>query len=254
MVKELKKKNKGADASAVKKAKAMAKADKLKKGKKGAKKVASTKAPKAKPGQYFHKAPSDFKPHDLIVAFRTGKDGLINVDFEAVRYQGRFAEEVDDKKKSFMSAYDPKTLLALAARMNGLAFRANAVKFYPAEISDRNETEVVKTKNKEGKTVKKEKLVFRTAHRMPQSTTFRCLFRIGKKKAGDILTVSLKRMWQQIETNKGRLKYKELEKTDPMMKLYKGAKRGLILAAAFCDVQMPPKKTRGSRRKDDDEE
>lgn len=228
------------------------KAKKLKAGKakKGfpAKKAGKAAVKKARPGVFTWKAPSDFKPHDLIVAFRTNKDGLIAGDFEAVRYQGRFAEEVDEKKKSVMSAYDPKTLLGMASRMAGLSYNTNGIKYFPEDIEERNSTEKFKNANGE----KKERLVFRGKHRMPKNTTFRCLFRIGKKSADGTITVSLKRMWQQGTTKKGRVTYVELEKTDPVMKLFKGAKRGGIIAAAFQNVLMPPKKTRSRKVRDEE--
>ena len=118
---------------------------------------------------------------------------------------------------------------------------------YPESIAERNSTE--KVKNKDGE--KKEVLVYRKGMRLPANVTFRCLARVGRRAADNSLTASIKKVWQLGENKKGRAVYTELDKKDPAAKLIRRANR--ILAAAFQNVQMPPKKTR-SRRKDSDEE
>lgn len=238
MAKKLKKVK---DEDSIKKAKKLVKKDKSGGKEKPAKK-------KLKPGQYAYKAPSDFKPHDLVVVFRTSKDGLLDHNFEAVRYQGRFAEEVDDRKKSLLSSYDAPTLLAIAARIGSVIFKPNAIKFYPEDIEERNSTEKVKNPKTKEKQIK---LVFRKGMRLPPNTTFRLLCRVGRRTADNVLTASVKKVFQQGVSPKGRLRYTELDKKDPASKLIRRVNR--IFPAAFVNTQMPPKKTRGRRSDADDE-
>lgn len=244
--KDTKKKLKSTDKAALKKAKAL-KGDKKVVAKKG--KAEKPAKRKLRPGQFVYKAPADFKPHDLIIAFRTTKDGLLCNDFEAVRYLGRFGEEVDDRKKSIMSTYDMPTLLAIASRIGCVTFKPNAVNKYPEDIAERNSTEKVKNKNTGEKQVK---LVFRKGMRLPAETTFRLLARVGRRSADNTLSATVKKVWQLGENRKGRAVYTELDKKDPASKLIRRVNR--ILPAAFQNVQMPPKKTRQSRRKDSDDE
>jgi hypothetical protein len=191
----------------------------------------SAKKAKKKPLPTF-KAPEDFKPHFLLVQFKTEADGLIGTQVKATRYQGRFDREADDKKKADLGSYDPATLLGVAARIAGVTYKATNDKKFPTDV--------------------KERASFKGAARLPAKTMFQVLLRIGRKSADNSLTAGVKQVWQAVTSAKtGRLKLQELEKTDVCYRAIRKSSR--FLPAAFVAVQAPPKRTRGNR-KDEDEE
>lgn len=194
--------------------------------------AAGAKRPARKPLPIF-KAPADFKPHFLLVQFVTEKDGLIASTVKATRYMGRFDREADDKKKFDLGAYDSKTLIGIAARLASVSFRANADKKFPVSPAERA-------------TVK-------GGHRLPASTQFQVLMRVGKKSADQSITAGIKQVWQVVQSAKtGRQALKELEKTDPAYRTIRKASR--ILPAAFKEVLMPPKRTRRTKADEQEEE
>jgi hypothetical protein len=192
-------------------------------------------------------APADFKPHFLEVAVRTDKDGLLGSTIKGTRYQGRYDPEAEDKKKFDLGSYDVPTLIGIQARLAAVTFRTNPTKVWNADIAERNATMKVKTATGETR----DKLKASGAHRLPANTAFRLLFRIGRKSADNTLTVALKHVEQGVKI-KGVMKAKQLDKKDPIYRAFGRARR--ILPAAFKNVQMPPKRTRGANKKVDAEE
>lgn len=182
--------------------------------------------PARKPLPTF-KAPADFKPHFLLLQVKTEADGLIASQVKAVRYQGKFDREADDKKKFDMANYDMPTVVGIAARLGGVTYKATNDKKFPADP--------------------KKRAAFKGAARLPAKTVFQILLRIGKKSADGSLTAGVKQIWQAV-TNPatGRQKLVELEKTDLCYRAIRKSSR--FLPAAFANVQMPPKRTRGSRK------
>lgn len=182
-----------------------------------AKKAKAGKAAKgkAKPGQVVFKAPEDFKPHFLELFFGVDKDGLIGGDAKAIRYQGQYNPDAEDKKKADLESYDPATLRGIIAKLAGRTFVVNATK------------------------------------RLPAKSVFRVLLRVGKKSANDALTCSVKTVWLRGENSKGRMVYKEMDKTDPVCRKIRSAAR--FLPGAFKAVKTPPKPVRGKRKVEDDE-
>lgn len=179
------------------------------------------------------KAPADFKPHFLLVQFKTEADGLIGTNVKATRFQGRFDRDAEDKKKFNLGAYDPVTLMGIAARIAGVTYKA--------------------TNDRKMPVLPKERDGLKGSNRLPANTVFQYLLRIGKKKEGDVLTVSAKSIWQAlVDPKSGRLKLKELEKTDPAYRLIRKSKN--FLPAAFSDVQMPPKRSRKKTDEESDDE
>lgn len=179
-----------------------------------------------------YKAPADFKPHFLLVQFRTEADGLIASQVKATRYQGRFDREAEDKKKSDLGSYDTPTLMGIAARLAGVTYKANNEKKFPVSI--------------------KERAAHKGAARLPAKTVFQVLMRVGKKSADQSLTAGVKQIWQSVLSEKtGRQKLQELEKTDVAYRAIRKASR--FLPAAFINVQMPPKRTRGKKTDADEE-
>jgi hypothetical protein len=229
--KKSKKASKADDAKTKKSKKAAAEAP-IKPKKKGfpiAKGDGTKKKKKKKPIPTFT-APADFKPHFLLLQFKTEKDSLIATNVKATRYQGRFDRDADDKKKFNLGAYDMVTLMALAARVSAVTYKASNDKKMPVDPSER-----------EG---------LKGSNRLPPSTTFQVLLRVGRKKEGNVLTGGVKQIWQAVESKKtGRLKLEELEKTDPAYRLIRKVRA--FLPAAFTQVQMPPKR---SRKKASDED
>ena len=178
--------------------------------------------PKRKPLPIF-KAPQDFKPHFLLVQIATERDGLLASNISAVRYQGRFDREADDKKKSNMAAYDMPTLIGIQARLAAVTYKANADKKMPATPAERAAS--------------------KGAMRLPASAIFQVLLRVGKKAADQALTTRVVQVFQAVENPKtGRKGLKTLEKTDIAYRALRKASR--ILPAAFKAVQMPPKRGR----------
>ena len=176
-------------------------------------------------------APADFKPHFLLLVFRTESDGLIGADFRAVRYKGRFNRDAEEKKKSEMVRYDPLTLIGIASRMGALLYKTTGTKFFSSSVKERN----------------KEKI--KGAHRLPRNTVFQALCRVSKKKDG-LISVSIKSVFQMCKSEKtGKIKPIELVKTDPVSRTVRRA--GKFLPPAFKRVLMPPKMAR--KKKGDDE-
>ncbi len=193
-----------------------------------------TVARKRKPLPQF-KAPADFKPHFLLVTVKTEADGLFGAQLDAVRYQGRFDRAADERKKATMSEYDSATLIALAARLGGVTYKATNDKKYDAN-----------PKAREG---------VKGAHRLPAKTTFQILMRVGRRTADNTLTVTVKQIWQGVVIVKAgakKAKLVELLKTDPAYRMIRKSSR--FLPAAFANVQMPPKPTRRRRGEEEDDE
>ena len=204
----------------------------------GKKKVAPARAGAAKKRKVLtFSAPADFKPHFLLVEINTEKDGLIGGNVKATRYQGRFDPQADEKKKFDLGSYDQDTLRAITARLAAITFKTNAERIFPDDPAARAE--------------------IKGAHRLPKATTFHALLRIGKRAADNSLTVSIRTIYQRVtkknaKTGKVGTRSVELPKTDPVSRLIRRA--GRIMPAAFQNVLLPPKRTRGSRREEAAEE
>jgi hypothetical protein len=168
------------------------------------------------------KAPADFKPHFLEVTVRTEADGLLATSIRAIRFQGRYDPEAEDKKKSDMSAYDMTTMIGIQARLAGLTFKPTNDRKYPVEIKNRS--------------------AVKGSMRLPASTTFKLLLRINRRKADETLSVAIKTVWQGVKNKAGRVQGAELEKTDPICRMFRRAAR--FLPAAFKNVQAPPARRR----------
>lgn len=188
-----------------------------------------TKKKSARAPLPLFKAPADFKPHFLLVTFATAKDGLLSHKLKATRFQGKFDRDADDKKKFELGAYDPETLLGIAARIAGVVYKASNDKKFP-----------LLPKAREG---------VKGGHRLPPSTIFQVLLRVGKRSADQSLTTGVKEIWQVIANKKGRMGPVSLEKTDPVYRAIRKSSR--TLPAAFANVQAPPKR---GRKTDADEE
>lgn len=197
-----------------------------------ARKPGSAPARKKKPLPTY-KAPADFKPHFLLIQVTTEADGLIGSKVKATRYVGRFDRDVEDKKKFDLAGYDAATLVGIAARLGGVTYKATNDKKFPQAPSDR--------------------AGFKGAARLPAKTTFQILVRVGRKAADNALTAGVKQVWQAVTSAKtGRTALKELEKTDVCYRAIRKASR--FLPAAFVNVQMPPKRTRGWKPESEDAE
>lgn len=196
-----------------------------------ARKPGSAPARKRKPLPTY-KAPADFKPHFILVQVATERDGLLGSKIKAVRYQGRFDREADDKKKFDMSAYDWPTIVGIQSRLSALVYKT--------------------TNDKKYDTVPKKREGVKGAHRLPASTIFQLLIRVGRKSADNTLTARVGTVFQIVELASGRKAPKELTKTDPAARMFKRVNR--FLPAAFINVQMPPKRTRGRKVESEDDE
>jgi len=201
-----------------------------------AKKAPVRKAAPAKRKPVLFAAPADFKPHFLLIEVHSEKDGLIGGNVGAVRYMGRFDPAADDKKKSNMAEYDQDTLRGIAARLAAITFKTNADRVFSADPSER-----------EG---------VRGAHRLPRSTVFHVLVRVGSRKADGSIMCPVRAIYQRVQkksTKTGKVVSKSvaLTKTDPVSRMLRRV--GRILPAAFKNVLMPPKKTRGSRKEEAEE-
>ena len=190
-----------------------------------------TKKPaRAKRKPVLFAAPVDFKPHFLMLSARTEKDGLFCSNMVATRYVGRYDPEADDRKKFNVGEYDPRTLCGIAARLSAITFKATQDRFYDASP--------------------KLRVGVKGAHRLPKSTHFSILMRVGMKKADGSLTCRVVSVEQPVKktlaSGKTKIVNVTLEKTDPVWRLIRRASR--ILPAAFENVLMPPKRTRASRR------
>ena len=196
----------------------------------GARKVPAR--PKRKPVLFA--APADFKPHFLMLQAKTEKDGLFCSNMVATRYVGRYDPEAEDRKKFNLAEYDPRTLCGIAARLSAITFKATQDRFYEPSAQGR--------------------VGIRGAHRLPKSTQFNILMRVGMKKADGSLTCRVVSVEQPVKktlkSGKTKTVMIALEKTDPVWRLIRRASR--ILPAAFENVLMPPKRTRGSRQTDEE--
>lgn len=210
----------------------------------GARKPGSKPAPKRKPLPTF-KAPADFKPHFLLVTVQTEADGLLGNKVKAVRYQGKFSRDADDKKKSDMASYDMLTVAGIMARLSGKTFKPTNDKKYSADIKLRNTggTAKINGVSKAFKSTLDGGKPLVGSARLPKGTMFQLLMRVGKKQADNSLTCTIRQVFQVITSAKtGRVLPKELEKTDPLYRMFRGCSR--FMPAAFTKVQMPPKKSR----------
>ncbi|TXH12229.1 MAG: hypothetical protein E6R03_13245 [Hyphomicrobiaceae bacterium] len=197
-----------------------------------ARKAGAAPARKRKPLPTY-KAPADFKPHFLLVQVTTEADGLIASKVKAVRYVGRFDRDVEDKKKFDMAGYDMQTVVGIASRLGGVTYKATNEKKFPLSPAER--------------------VGFKGAARLPAKATFQILIRVGRKAADNSLTAGVKQVWQAVTSAKtGRTGLKELEKTDVCYRAFRKASR--FLPAAFSNVQMPPKRTRGWKPEAEDDE
>lgn len=189
----------------------------------------STK-PARKPLPTFE-APADFKPHFLEVSVRTEKDGLLASAIKATRYQGRYDPNAEDKKKSDLGSYDSATLIGIQARFAAVTFKATNDKKYPAEVKGRTEV--------------------KGAMRLPANTSFKIVLRVNRKAADGSLSILIKQIQQGVKNAKGRIVAVDLDKKDPVYRAFRKASR--ILPAAFKNVLMPPKRTRGKKVEADEE-
>lgn len=204
-----------------------------------------------KPGTFTFPAPADFKPFFLEVAVKTEQDGLLGVLIKAVRYVGRYDPQAEDKKKFDISAYDVPTLVGLQSRLSGKTFKTNPNKLMPVSIKERNVTETVE--KADGST--REKYTYGSGYRLPANSAFYLLLRVGKRKADNSLMVGLKHVQQTVKIDKNGVKKvvrKLLDKKDPAYRLLASTKR--FLPAAFKEVLLPPKRTRGANKKKDADE
>lgn len=181
---------------------------------------ASGKAPKAgakkKKVIPTWKAPEDLKPHFLEVLVKTDKDGLLSNLIKATRYQGRYDPQADEKKKFDLGSYDQPTLLGLLSRLSMTTYTSNAAK------------------------------------RLPANTTYKILLRITKKSKDGTIGAAFKAISYGKKSESGRVKAVELDKKDPQYRLFR--KSNKILPGAFKDVLQPPKKVRGQKVKESDDE
>lgn len=214
------------------------------------------KTVKRKPLPQFE-APADFKPHFLLLQVMTEKDGLLGAKIKATRYQGKFAWDAEEKKMADMMKYDPTTVAAIMGRLSGVLFKPSNDRRYSANIKQRNTGGKVKVKGADGEMKVK---VYKTtgpdgkplfgSARLPKSSMFSILMRIGKRSADNTLTAGVRTVWQSIKNDAGRVVRKELLKTDPATRAIKRANR--FLPAAFTNVQMPPKVSRRRKQADDE--
>lgn len=167
-------------------------------------------------------APADFRPHFVLVSFQTDKDGLIGASLKAVRYNGRFDREVDDKKKFNLMEYDAQTVVGIAARFGAVTFKTSLDRIMP--------------------TSPKERVGLKGSNRLPKSTVFEALIRVAKRSTDQSVNAGVRQVFQVVKgtnpkTNKAVTKTVLLEKTDPAYRLIRRVNR--ILPAAFKNVLMP---------------
>lgn len=195
---------------------AKAKAEKLAAGSGGKPAAKGTKAGAAKTGRVkppTFQSPSDFKPCFIELMVKTQEDGLLGPKFRATRVQGNWTNE--NAKRFDMMEYDAPTVTALIARLSAKTFATNV------------------------------------ARRLPASTAFRIVIRVGKRAADDSLMCGVKSISKQVVSAKtGKSRWSELEDTtDPVRRKIRGAAR--LMVGAFTDIQLPPSKRKS---KDTDEE
>jgi len=210
----------------------------------GARKPGARPAVKRKPLPQY-KAPEDFKPHFLLVTVATEADGLFGNKVKAVRYQGKFARDAEEKKKFDMAGYDLLTVAGIMARLSGKTFKPSNDRKYSADIKQRNTGGTFKRDGvvKQFKSTGPDGKPLIGGARLPKSTTFQLLLRVGRRTADNTLTCSVRQVFQIVTNPKtGRVGPKELEKTDPVSRVLRGC--GRFLPAAFTKVQAPPKRSR----------
>lgn len=179
-----------------------------------AKKTGKKPAKKKKTALPTFKAPEDFKPHFVTVMMKTEKDGLLSNAIRMTRYQGRYDPEADDKKKFDVGTYDQKTVQGVLSRFSMTTFATNAAK------------------------------------RLPAGTVFQALLRVNRKSADGSISIIFKGLAQMEKNKKGRIVANDLDKKDPIYRKFRKATR--ILPAAFKEVLMPPKRTRGANKAKDE--
>jgi hypothetical protein len=164
---------------------------------------------KRKPLPLF-KAPEDFKPAFFTVMMRVEKDGLLGSGIRMTRFQGRYDPEADEKKKFDVAAYDMKTVIGVQARFAAVTFINNAEKRIAPGV-------------------------------------YQVLLRVNRKSADGSLSVLFKGMGIMEKNKKGRVVLNDMDKTDPVYRRFRKAAR--LLPAAFKEMVMPPKRTRGANKK-----
>lgn len=163
------------------------------------------------------KAPADFKPHFVTVMMGIEKDGLLASAIKVTRYDGRYDPEASDKKKFDVSAYDTKTVQGILSRFAMVTYVTSPLK------------------------------------RLPVGAVYQVLLRINRKAADDSLSVLFKGMEVMEKSKKtGRQRLVALDNKDAVYRRFRKAKN--ILPSAFKDVLMPPKRTRGANKKEEEDE
>lgn len=209
----------------------MTKVEKMQAARKAAAAGGAKKAPARKPLPQF-KAPADFASHFLEVRVRTEADGLLGTAISCIRYKGRYDPNAEDKKKADMAAYDMVTMIGVQARFGGLTFKPTNDKKYPV--------------------LPKARVDLKGSHRLPANTAFKILLRVNRRKTDQTLSVLVKQIWQGVKNEKtGRVTGVELDKADPVARMFKRAAR--YLPAAFKNVQAPPARRRKSATATDEE-
>lgn len=195
-------------------------------GKKTAAKSAPKKAgKKAKLKPVVFKPANEWKNFNFEIQFKTEKDGMLGGQIRVIRYAGQIKEDTPDNKKFDVASYDPMTVVAIAARLNGVLFHATG---RPKGNGDPN--------------------------RLSANTAFKAIGRASINKDG-ILKASIKTVSQleKVEKN-GKVKTKVVELDNKNVFARKIRKVNKYFAAAFVNAIIPPKPERKSRRKDADEE
>ena len=175
-------------------------------------------------------APADFTPHFLEVVVRTEKDGLFSTAIRATRFKGRYDPNAEERKKFDMASYDQPTLMGIMARLSAVTFKPTNDNKYPKSPEGRSEV--------------------KGSFRLPASTSFKIVMRVGKRSADNALAVGIKQIKQGVKKN-GVIKAVVLANDDPVYRLIRRATR--FLPAAFANVQQPPAKRRTKKSTDSDE-
>jgi hypothetical protein len=177
---------------------------------------------KWKPPKYQWKAPSDFTPFFLEVKFKTEKDGLLGGTIVATRYKGKYDPKDEKKRKWDLATYDVPTLIAIQARFAAATFHASG------------------KPNKKGESA-----------RLAPNTTYKLLLRVGKRKADDTLTCSIKQGWKAVKKGE-KVKAVEMDKKETEYRRIRRAAKHL--PAAFRSTIAPPKGVRMKKKGGGDEE
>lgn len=177
---------------------------------------------KWKPPKYTWKAPSDFSPFFLEVKIKTEKDGLLGGTIVATRYKGKYDPKDEKKRKWDLATYDLPTLIAIQSRLSGATFHTSGKPNSKGESS-----------------------------RLTPATTYKLLLRVGKRKADNTLTCSIKQGWKAVKKG-DKVKAVELDKKDPEYRRIRRAAKHL--PAAFRNTIAPPKGVRMKKSKGGDEE